>query len=115
MLIESDHDRRDTPRISLTRPCKLYEPRSCKYIAGSTCNIGPGGMLLRLDRAIALEEDDSVYVAVAQKRRQRLLRSEDMIEAKVTRTVAITSGETAVAVRFTNPSQVIDLPVRIAA
>ena len=69
-MIEIDHDRRQSPRIALRRPCKVFNPRSGRYASGSTCDVSTGGMLLRLERAVHIEVGDRLYVGVAQKRRQ---------------------------------------------
>ena len=114
-MLDIDHDRRADIRISLTRPCKVFEARSCKYVAGMTCNVSPEGMLLRLSRPLAAERGDLVYVAVAQKRQRGLLRSADMIEARVVRSLGIGGGETVVALAFTDPAQETNLPIRRAA
>ena len=114
-MIEIDHDRRQSPRIALRRPCKVFNPRSGRYASGSTCDVSTGGMLLRLERAIHIEVGDRLYVGVAQKRRQALLRSSEMLEAEVVRTLAGASGGAMVALRFTDPAQEILLPFRSAA
>jgi c-di-GMP-binding flagellar brake protein YcgR len=93
VMIELDHDRRESPRIALSRPCKVFNPRSGKYASGSTCDISAGGMLLRLDRPLAVEAGDRLYVGIAQKRRQTLLKSAEMIEAEVVRTLTSAMGE----------------------
>ena len=113
-MIELDHDRRESPRIALSRPCKVFNPRSGKYVSGSTCDISAGGMLLRLDRPLAVEGGDRLYVGIAPKRRQTLLKSAEMIQAEVVRTLASATGEMFVAVRFTDPSQEMLLPFRKA-
>jgi hypothetical protein len=110
-MLTIDHERREGVRISLTRPCKVFEPRSSKYIAGSTCNASPSGLLLRLHRSMALEVGDRLYVAIPPRRRSVLLRSAEMIEVEVVRTLPITSGETAIAVTFVDPAQETYLPV----
>ena len=113
-MLDLEKDRRECPRISWTRPCKAFEPRSRKYIAGTTCNVSPGGMLLRLQRPVPLEIDDVIYIAVAAKRRQGLLASGDMVEARVVRSLPMSSGETAVAVRFRD-GESRRLPLAMAA
>jgi hypothetical protein len=120
-MIEIDHDRRQSPRIALRRPCKVFNPRSGRYASGSTCDVSTGGMLLRLDQPVHIEVGDRLYVGVAQKRRQALLRSSEMIEAEVVRMLAGAPGTPGapagamVALRFTDPAQEILLPIRQAA
>lgn len=114
-MIGTDHDRREAPRISLTRACKVLEPRSGKYFAGMTCNVGNGGVLLRLERELALEAGDRLYVGIARKPRQGLMRSVDMIEVEVVRALRVTSGDTVVAVRFCGSAADLHLPLPVAA
>ena len=114
-MLDLDHDRRREPRVSLTRPCKVFESRSRKYSAGTTCNVSHDGMLVRLARPASVEPGDLVYVAVARKRQCPLLRSADMLEARVVRAVWIGSGECTVAVALTDPWQEAHLPVPRAA
>lgn len=114
-MIAVDEDRRENPRLALTRACKVMEPRSGKYIGGTTCNVGAGGVLLRLDRRLDLEAGDLLYVGITRKPRQGLLRSRDLFEAVVVRSLAVTTGETAVAVRFRDPTADLHLPVQRAA
>jgi hypothetical protein len=114
-MLDIDHDRRTDPRISLTRPCKVFEARSRKYVAGMTCNVSTDGMLVRLSRPLGAEPGDLVYVAVARRRQCGLMRSADMLEARVVRSVGIGGGESVVAVVFTDAGQETSLPVRRAA
>ena len=61
--------------ISLTRPCKPFDPRARSYISGTTCNLSCDGMLLRLHRTSSLHVGDRVYVGISRKRQQVLLVS----------------------------------------
>ena len=114
-MISIDHDRRTERRISLSRPCKVCCPRSLTYVSGSTCDVSAGGMLLRLPRPVNFEPGDRLFVGVAQKRRQTLLHSADMIETEVVRAMLTTGGETYLAVTLTDPTQGILPQLRRAA
>ena len=109
-MIDIDHDRRESPRIALSRPCKVFNPRSGKYVGGSTCDVSSGGMLLRLDRPLAVEMGDRVYVGVAQKRRQALLRGDDMVETTVVRKLTTEAGEMLAGVRYADPGRGLVVP-----
>ncbi len=104
-MIMLDHDRRSERRISLSRPCKVCCPRSLRYVSGSTCDVSSSGMLLRLSRSVNFEPGDRLFLGVAQKRRQTLLRSNDMIETEVIRTMPTTAGETYLAVSMKGAAQ----------
>jgi hypothetical protein len=98
-MLDIHDERRRGERIVTRRPCKIYDPRTRKYVAGSTCNVAPGGMLLLVDRSLALRPGDRVYVGVPP-RRHALLRSEELVEAGVVRVVERPAGETMFAVRL---------------
>ena len=115
VMLSIDHDRRDGDRIVLSRPCKIYNPKSHKYIAGTTCDVSFGGLLIRLDRSAQVETGDCLYVGIAQKRRQTLLRSSDMIRTRVVRSLSSTTGQTMLGLQFTDPSQKLLWPLRRAA
>lgn len=104
-MINIEQDRRESPRINVKRPCKVYDPKGRKYLAGITRDVSTGGMLLALNHPVALKPGDQVFVGVAQKRRQALLRTRDMTEAEIVRTLSSTAGETVLAIRFTDDTQ----------
>jgi hypothetical protein len=114
-MLAIDEERREDPRITIRRPCKVYDPRSRKYVAGTTCNVSAGGMLLRLDRRIALEAGDRVFLAISHRRRDGFLSRGDMVEVSVARALAITTGETVLAVHFPAPADDVGLPLALAA
>jgi hypothetical protein len=114
-MIEIDFDRRQSTRVALRRPCKVFNPRSGRYASGSTCDVSTVGMLLRLERPLNVEIGDRLYVGVAQKRRQTLLRSTEMIEAEVVRSLTGATGDVYLGLRLTRPGQKILLPFRKAA
>jgi hypothetical protein len=114
-MIDIECDRRRSPRLALSRPCKVFEPRSQKYVAGRTCNVSDGGMLVRLDRRLNVEPGDHVYLGVAEKRRQPLLRSSEMVEATVVRAMGIGGGEFTLALQLRATAADLSLPIRRAA
>ena len=99
-MLDIDVERRFGARVNLSRKCKVFDPRSRRYIAGTTCDVGPGGMKLRLDRGSPFDRGDTVYIGIAPKRRVALIAADDLIEAKVVRSLRLTTGELAVAVSF---------------
>ena len=113
--IDIDHDRREDPRVPVTRACKVYDPRSRRFVAGHTCNASSAGLLVRLDRELELESGARIFVAVAHRKRDGFLRAADMIAATVVRTLEMSSGETMIAIRFQEPADELRLPVARAA
>ena len=108
-----EDDRRSEPRLPVTRPCKVYEPRTGKYVPGTTCNVSSGGLLLRLSRSLPVEPGSRLLVGVAARRRQAIIARDELLEGVVTRTMASPSGETMVAIRF--PQRDATLSLRLAA
>jgi c-di-GMP-binding flagellar brake protein YcgR len=94
-------ERRGNGRLEIVRPCKIYVPRMEKYLHGMTWNISEGGVLVQLSRPITLEHGQPVYVGIATKRRDVLLKVSEMIQAEVLRSLKTPSDSTAVALRFT--------------
>ncbi|MHC4909996.1 MAG: PilZ domain-containing protein [Planctomycetota bacterium] len=103
-------DRRDDPRIELNRPCKVYDVRGQRYLAGMTWNVSRGGMCLEVDRPLELSPGDSIYVGIAARRREAVLCQHDMIEARVVRSTLTVDDRTTIAVTLAKPA-LADLPI----
>jgi len=108
-----DDDRRTEPRLAVTRPCKVQEPVSGRYVPGTTCNVSAGGMLMRLSRSVPLEPGSRLLVGVATRRRQAVIGREELLEGVVTRAMVSPGGETMVAIRF--PQRDARVSLRLAA
>ena len=106
-------DRRLFERVESHRPCKVFDPQSGKYIAGETCDISEGGLMIVCDRPLMAAPGDTVYVGVAMTRRQALISATEMREAEVIRVLRDSEGRSAVALRFLD----VALPIssRLAA
>jgi len=110
----SDEDRRVHPRSAVERPVKLFDTRSGKYHAGSTCDISVGGVLIEMPHTLPCRPGDDVLLGIAQKRREPLLRRNDMIRAKVVRMMHTENGRLLLAAEFP-PHMAMPLPQRRAA
>ncbi len=95
-------DRRSHERTNLARPCKLFDPRSGKYIPGTVWNLSDGGALLEVNRPMRAEEGDSFYLGIAVKRRQGLLQRDEMFRARVVRSQQSSDGRFTLGVQFTD-------------
>jgi hypothetical protein len=95
-----DLERRRHERLPLVRPCKLYEPRSRKYIPALTEDLSRSGVLLHVPRILELVPGDLIYVGVALKRRQAVIPGDEMLPARVIRRLQSTSGQTIIAAEF---------------
>jgi hypothetical protein len=98
-IVHVEGDRRVQPRIRSARACKIFDPRTGRYHAGSTRNLSRSGALLQVDRVLSLSPGDHIYLGVAHKRRDDLLLRDEMVEAEVTRASLTVDDHTAVAVR----------------
>ncbi len=99
-----DGDRRAHEREPVQRPCKLYIPRTARYLRASTRNMGDGGALLQLEQPAVFEPGDRMFLGIASRRRQPVLASKDMVEARVVRVVTTAADGVTLAVRFVESS-----------
>lgn len=93
-------DRRSHKRTNLARPCKLFDPKSGKYISGTVWNLSDGGAYLEVNRQIRAEEGDSFYLGIAVKRRQGMLHRDEMFLARVVRSQESAEGRSTLGVQF---------------
>ncbi|TVQ52297.1 MAG: PilZ domain-containing protein [Phycisphaerales bacterium] len=112
-------DRREHPRVQMTRPGKIFDPRSRKYLAAELRDISEGGMLLHLLSPLAIDPGDEIFVGLAEKRREPMLKRHEMIRSEVVRALGTPSGGMLLAVEFidrdvADPS-LVTLPHRRAA
>jgi len=98
-------DRRVFARLTVQRPCKVYHRASRQYIAGQTCDLSSGGVLLRLDTGRALAAGDEIDVVVSWGAAE-VVRHESMIPAKIARVAARLGQHQAVGVRYAEPQRV---------
>ncbi len=97
-----DTDRRRHARTNLARPCKLFDPRSGKYIPGTVWNLSDGGAYLEVSQSIQPEQGDSFYLGIAVKRRPGLLQRDEMFRARVVRSQQSSDGRFTLGVQFTD-------------
>lgn len=114
-MILLDSERRQHERIPIERPCKVFDPRSHKYLLGSTCDLSASGMMLKLEHPLQIVPGEILHVGVAQKRRQMLLRSSEMTPVRVVRCLHSPEGETCLGLELMLPQQVDVAPLRRAA
>ncbi len=97
-------ERRRWPRLSTTRPAKVFLPSALRYAASETTDISAGGALLRVDRARALAAGDRIDIAVVSPGQvAAVLETKNMIPARVVRVTAIDHYHQAVAIEFESP------------
>lgn len=96
-------DRRRDVRVPLSRPCKIHDPQTGKYIGAVTQDISAGGVLVEVPRILSVRPGDTIHVGVAMKRRDALLRCTDMLKAAVTRALHTVDDRTLLGLRFEQP------------
>ena len=110
-----DGDRRRYRRESLERPCKIYDPRSMKYISGTTRDISCGGLLIDVPRLMEIKPGEHLFIGVAMTRRQGFIQAKEMIDAVVLRAFATVDDHTTLAVSFEAAMEQDAAPMRAAA
>ena len=100
-------DRRAHRRSELTRPCRVQDPRTGRFLHGTTCDVSLGGVLIRLHRRVDLQPGDRLGVGIAFDERQALLLAKDFIDAVVVRALGTPSGETMVALTYPAASGIV--------
>lgn len=94
-------NRRAHERMNLARPCKLFDPRSGKYVPGTVWNLSDGGALIEVNRRICPELGDPLYLGIALKRRQGILLRDEMCPARVVRSQPTVNGRSTLGLQFT--------------
>lgn len=98
-------DRRVFARSTIQRPCKVYHRASRQYLAGQTCDLSSGGVLVRLDTARALSPGDEVDVVVSWGS-PGVVHHGSMIAATVARVAASLGQHQAIGVRYAEPQRI---------
>ena len=100
LVSDIEGDRRVHPRIEFERPCKIFSPQLQRYFLGTTRDLSAGGMLIHVGHLVDIRPGDVLHVGVAAKRRDELLRANEMLEATVVRSMSTVDDHTTFAVRF---------------
>lgn len=94
-------ERRCEARQTVTRPAKIYVPSTGRFIPAQTCDVSTGGLLLETDSlGGALPAPGTpVCVSVLWTSRQALVAADDMIPARVVRSLSH-EGRTRIALQL---------------
>lgn len=98
-------DRRDFARTPIERPCKIFHHASRQYIAGRTCDLSSGGLLVRLDTARTFSEGDEVDVIVSWGA-PAVVRRGSMVPARIARVAASLGEHQAVGLKYAEPQRI---------
>jgi hypothetical protein len=99
-MLSLDQDRRAHARVSLERPCKLYDGRTGRYVAGLTLDVSGGGVQVRTAQAVNLSRGDEVFIGIAQTRRQAILQTNEMMRGRVARCILGPDGGAALGIEL---------------
>lgn len=114
-MLMLDRDRRCHPRIAIERPCKIHDPRTGRYYPGTVLDVSAAGMMIRIERDLGLVVGDELFVGIAQKRRQVLLRTDEMFSVRVARIAGSAEGWWAVGAELIENIQLDPEVLRLAA
>lgn len=98
-MATTTRDRRAHPRHHAELNCKLLRPAFARYITARTTDVGPGGARIDLRTTAPLEAGEVIDIAVAWNR-DAVIRSRDLIAARVVRAGPLLSDRQQIAVRF---------------
>ncbi len=93
-------DRRSHERMNLARPCKVFDPKSGKYVLGTVWNLSDGGALVETTRPVVAQPGEPLFLGIALKRRQGLILGDQMLQINVVRSLRTTDGRTTIAMKF---------------
>jgi hypothetical protein len=92
-------ERRRAARIPHEQPCKVYQPRQRRFVAGTTRNLSMGGAMIELNQQIPLLPGERVQVGLGVRRTDGFLKLDEMVEAEVLRAVTF-DGRTTIALQY---------------
>jgi hypothetical protein len=93
-------ERRAETRNDLSRPCKVFDPRTGRYVAGCTRDLSSHGVQIETQRRMHLEPGETLFVGIALKRRDVLLARNEMCEGRVMRAMHTPDGRTVIGMRL---------------
>ena len=108
-------ERRANRRSELSRPCRVQDPRTGRFLHGTTCDVSLSGTLIRLHRRVELLPGDRLSIGIAYDERQAMLLAKDFIDAVVVRSLGTPSGETMVALAYPAASGILPEEPALAA
>lgn len=99
MSLSELSERRQHPRKTLIRQCKVRDGRTASYAAGQTADVSAGGALIRVDRARPYGPGDEIELVVSWDDRP-VISAKDLVRARVRRVTPIDHHHQAVALEF---------------
>ena len=107
-------DRRAAPRTRTSRPCKIFDPLSRKYIPAQTLDVSEHGALISVDRPLELPPGTDIFVGVTEHPAQAVVRFRDMRHASVIRLLRGPGRATTIALEYTEGVRTADQRRRAA-
>lgn len=97
---ESAHpERRETPRLVIDRPAKVYCPLTRRYHAARTLDVSRTGAMISITTPRTLRAGDELDLAIAWNDRAVIPQS-SMVRVRITRIAACIGDHQAVGVQF---------------
>ncbi len=96
-------ERRRHPRSRAIRGCKLLDPRSRKFHGGRTIDIAAGGALIEINRPLAIDIGQTLFIDIVGDATHGLIRAELMHEARVVRVDTTGERNTRLAIAYAEP------------
>jgi c-di-GMP-binding flagellar brake protein YcgR len=97
-----DADRRHVARVAVELPCKIWSPRTLRFVPGTTRDLSQDGTSVVLRTGVPFRPGERIRVGLPQQAGPIVLRSDDLIEGTVLRSIA-EDGRLTVTVRFDRP------------
>ncbi len=97
-------DRRGHKRVEMARACKLFVAKTGKYLSGITWNLSAAGALLEVKWPADLQPGDRLFLGIALKRRQAVVLANEMLDARIVRSLWITDDREVLGVQFVKSS-----------
>ncbi|MAE68121.1 MAG: hypothetical protein CMJ18_28055 [Phycisphaeraceae bacterium] len=104
MSERTDRERRRDPRARIARSAKLQCAVTGRYYQGCTQDVSSGGAMLEINHPSLMVVGQQLRVGIAWTNRHALIRRDEMIPARVTRSLGI-EGRQRVAVQFETPQE----------
>lgn len=95
-------ERRLAPRVSVSKPCKVFRRNTQRYIGARTNDVSAGGALLEVHSPRAICAGERLDIGVAWSRSPILLE-DALVEARVVRAGGFAGQRQSVAVVFGVP------------
>lgn len=107
--------RRAHDRYPTDVACKVFDPRSRKYLPARACNVSAGGALIEVERRRDFEPDQTLQLGLPRGPGDGFILAGDLIDASVVRCANSTEGSCWIALKFAHAVERPMAPLSLAA